>query len=90
LEKVEGFYAAYHKLFDYLKDPANQLQIRLQAGQCVALQNGRLLHGRTAYKPESGKRTLITEFVSWEYFASRRRYYRDRHHYLTPNATSQC
>jgi gamma-butyrobetaine dioxygenase len=65
-EKLEAFYAAYHTFFGYLKDPAYQLQIRLGAGQCLAIQNGRLLHGRTAYDPGSGERVLVTEFVAWE------------------------
>ncbi len=81
-EDLEPFYAAYHTFFGYLKDPAYQLRIRLSAGQCIALQNGRLLHGRTAYDPVSGGRTLITEFVAWEYFEARRRYHRQKHLYL--------
>jgi gamma-butyrobetaine dioxygenase len=81
---LESFYAAYHAFFDYLKDPAYQLEIRLGAGQCVALQNGRLLHGRKEYDPNSGNRTLITEFVAWEYFEARRRYHAQKHLYLEP------
>ena len=82
--EVEPFYAAYHAFFDYLKDPAYQLRIRLTAGQCMVLRNGRMLHGRTAYDPTSGGRTLVTEFVAWEYFEARRRFHQYRDLYLGP------
>lgn len=80
--EVESFYRAYHTLFDYLKDPQYQLRLRLRAGQCVVLRNGRMLHGRAAYDPLSGARTIVTEFVAWEYFTARRRFHQQRHLYL--------
>ena len=84
-EELEDYYAAYFTFFDYLKDPAYQLRFRLRAGVCAALQNGRMLHGRTAYDPGSGGRTLLDEYVAWEYFAARRRYRRQRGLYLGPD-----
>ncbi|MFE3173157.1 TauD/TfdA family dioxygenase [Amycolatopsis sp. NPDC059235] len=88
-DEVTEYYDAYHAFFDYLKDPARQFRLRLGAGQCIALQNGRLLHGRTAYDPRSGGRTLITEFVAWEYFSARRRFHRQRRWYADPREAGQ-
>ncbi|MBY8887020.1 TauD/TfdA family dioxygenase [Streptomyces sp. PTM05] len=79
-DDVELYYAAYHAFFGCLKNPANQLRLQLEAGQCVLLRNGRLLHGRGAYDPRAGRK-LITQWTSWEYFASRRRYHRYKHLY---------
>jgi alpha-ketoglutarate-dependent taurine dioxygenase len=80
-DEMEPFYAAYHAFFEYLKNPAFQLQTRLRPGQCMVLRNGRLLHGRTEYEPLSGPRSLVTEFVSYEYFTARRRFEQNKHLY---------
>lgn len=80
--ETDAFYAAYNAFFRYLKDPANQLRIRIEPGQCVAMQNGRLLHGRTAFDPSSGPRTVVDAFVYWEYFEARRRFHRRRFLYV--------
>jgi len=80
--EADAYYAAYNAFFRYLKDPANQLRTRIEPGQCVAMRNGRLLHGRTAFDPASGPRTVIDVFIGWEYFEARRRFHRRRSLYV--------
>ncbi|GAA1027281.1 MULTISPECIES: TauD/TfdA family dioxygenase [Amycolatopsis] len=80
-DEADAFYEAYNTLFGYLKSPGYQLRIRMEAGQCIALQNGRMLHGRTAYDPASGPRELLDAFVPWEYFEARMRFHSHRKWY---------
>ncbi|MFE3177883.1 TauD/TfdA family dioxygenase [Amycolatopsis sp. NPDC059090] len=81
--EMDEFYAAYNNFFDYLKNPAYQLRTRMRDGQCVAMQNGRILHGRTAFQPGSGPRELLDAFVPWEYFEARMRFQNDHKWYVT-------
>ena len=48
-EEVEAFYRAYQRLWKELRDPGNCLQLRLNAGDLLAFDNRRVLHGRTAF-----------------------------------------
>lgn len=73
-EETDAFYRAYFLFFDYLRSPEFQLRMHTPAGRCIALQNGRILHGRAPYDPSSGGRALIDSYVPWEYFEARLRY----------------
>lgn len=48
-EEVETFYRAYQRLWKELRDERNHIQLRLQAGDLLAFDNRRVLHGRTAF-----------------------------------------
>jgi len=87
-DQMEPFYAAYYAFFDYVKNPEFQFHTLLRPGQCIAMRNGRVLHGRTAFDPASGARTILDFFVAWDYFAGRLRFARDQHLYqhLYPDA----
>lgn len=82
--RVDAFYEAYSAFFRYLKHPDYQLVVKLQAGECVAVQNGRLLHGRRAFDPSSGDRHLIDAYVPWEYFIARLNFLRDQADFCAP------
>jgi alpha-ketoglutarate-dependent taurine dioxygenase len=73
-DEMEAFYAAYYTFFDYVKSPAFQFRTLLRPGQCIAMRNGRVLHGRTAFDPSSGARTILDLFVEWDYLAGRLRF----------------
>ncbi|MFD9623237.1 TauD/TfdA family dioxygenase [Streptomyces virginiae] len=89
-DEMEPFYDAYYAFFRYLKNPAYQLRTRLRAGQCVALRNGRMLHGRTGFDANSGPRAIIDEFVAWEHFEARIRFHENKHLYSrSPEAALQ-
>ena len=69
---MEPFYQAYCTFARYLHDPAYQYRIRLDSGDCLLTQNARVLHGRTAYQPDSGYRELEAGYTSWIYVRGRR------------------
>ncbi|WP_448562508.1 TauD/TfdA family dioxygenase [Trichothermofontia sp.] len=45
--------AVFERIKDYLADPDHQFQWRLQPGQILIFDNMRMLHGRTAFPPNS-------------------------------------
>lgn len=67
-DQMEGFYQAYGKFFGYLKNPAYQYWYRLKPGDCMIVQNFRVLHGRKAVDYHSGKRHLEVAYMPWEYW----------------------
>ena len=71
-EQVEQFYEAYYALFRYLENPAYQYSFRLNPGDCLLVQNFRILHGRKAFKPSSGSRHLEVAYMNWIYFKGKR------------------
>jgi gamma-butyrobetaine dioxygenase len=54
----DAFYDAYMLLWHMLRDPANTLTLRLTAGDTLCFDNRRILHGRTEFDPQSGRRHL--------------------------------
>ncbi|WP_298800335.1 TauD/TfdA family dioxygenase [uncultured Pseudonocardia sp.] len=56
-EVIDDFYAAYRRFAELLLRPELQLDVRLAPGDCVVVDNTRLLHARTAFS-ESGDRHL--------------------------------
>ena len=81
-DKMENFYAAYSAFFRYLKSPDYQYRFRLEAGDCLMVQNFRVLHGRTAFDASSGPRHLEVAFVAWDYFTGKENFQQFKHLYL--------
>jgi len=73
-DQMAPFYDAYCTFARYLHDPAYQYRIRLHSGDCLLTQNARVLHGRTAYEPQTGYRELEAGYISWIYVRGRRDY----------------
>ncbi|WP_287248455.1 TauD/TfdA family dioxygenase [Moorena sp. SIO4E2] len=73
-DKVESFYEAYKTFFKYLKSPDYQYCFRLKPGDCLMVQNFRILHGRKAYDTNYGFRHLEGGFLDWEYFKARQNF----------------
>lgn len=48
-EDVEPFYRAYQRLWRELRAERNSIRLRLRAGDLLAFDNRRILHGRTAF-----------------------------------------
>jgi gamma-butyrobetaine dioxygenase len=55
---LDRFYAARRRLDAMLRSAAFEIRFLLQAGDLVMFDNRRLLHGRTAFDPQSGLRHL--------------------------------
>lgn len=69
----ERFYNAYLALWSILRDPALVLTLRLAAGNTMCFDNRRILHGRTEFAPQSGRRHLQGCYVDRDMVRSRLR-----------------
>ncbi|HEY0521142.1 MAG TPA: TauD/TfdA family dioxygenase [Ilumatobacteraceae bacterium] len=69
----ERFYDAYLVLWHMLRDPDNVIAFRLAAGDTVCFDNRRILHGRTPFDPQSGRRHLQGCYVDRDMVESRLR-----------------
>lgn len=52
---------------DKLRDPSSSLEFSMKPGDLVALNNRRVLHGRTAFDPTKTERlaVLYYSFIEW-------------------------
>lgn len=73
LSRVDAWYAAYRRFWHCLHDPRRQLEFALVPGQMVAFDNRRVLHGRRAFDPNSGKRHLQGTYLDLDMLESRLR-----------------
>jgi gamma-butyrobetaine dioxygenase len=69
----ERFYDAYLAMWRLLRDQANVLTLRLSAGDTLCFDNRRILHGRTEFDPQSGRRHLQGCYVDRDMVESRLR-----------------
>lgn len=56
-DRMEGFYQAYRRFAEILFDPAQAVTFKLAPGEMFAVDNRRVLHGRTGFSA-AGKRHL--------------------------------
>jgi len=57
-----------------LKNPDYQYRYYLQPGDCLLVQNFRVLHGRTGFDPYSGQRHIEVGYIDWDYFVARKKF----------------
>jgi gamma-butyrobetaine dioxygenase len=69
----EQFYDAYLTIWQQLRDPHNVVTLRLAAGETLCFDNRRILHGRSEFDPQSGKRHLQGCYVDRDMVESRLR-----------------
>lgn len=62
-EQMVPYYRAYRAFMAKTRDPAYQITLKLSAGEMVAFDNRRILHGRTAFDPNTGFRHLQGFYV---------------------------
>ena len=67
-DKLERFYEAYRNFTGYVNNPKYQYRFHFQPGDCLLMQNFRVLHGRTAFDLSSGNRKIKVGYVEWDYF----------------------
>ncbi|MEM7065932.1 MAG: TauD/TfdA family dioxygenase [Cyanobacteria bacterium P01_B01_bin.77] len=70
-DKMESYYEAYLAFFSFANSPDYQYSFRLEPGDCIVMQNFRILHGRKAFDPTSGARELNVSYLPWSYFIGR-------------------
>lgn len=56
--QMPAFYRAYQHFMSMLRDPAYAIGLKLEGGEMVVFDNRRVLHGREAFDPATGKRHL--------------------------------
>ncbi len=64
--RLGEFYQAYHRLTELLLTPDNQAVFRLDTGDLMLLDNHRVLHGRRAFRPQTGARHLQDVYFELE------------------------
>ena len=70
---VVPFYQAYRRLMALVRSDRFKLAYRLRAGEMVVFDNRRILHGRSAFDPQTGYRRLEGCYVDRGDFLSRLR-----------------
>ncbi len=59
---IEPYYRAIQAMLRLVLDPECQLRLPLAAGDCLVLDNHRMLHGRTAMDPVAGRARRFRRF----------------------------
>ncbi|NEP52238.1 MAG: hypothetical protein F6K65_26945, partial [Moorea sp. SIO3C2] len=72
----------YKAFFEYLKSPDYQYCFPLKPGQCLLINNFRVLHGRTGYNTNYGSRHLEVGYLDWDYLKGRQKFRQFKHLYL--------
>lgn len=67
---IEPTYRALKLFYQILYQPNLQITLALKAGEGLIFDNQRLLHGRTAFTPETPARSVLTSSVDLEEFHS--------------------
>ena len=57
-DQVEPVYAALRAFTAILRDPAFEIRLKMGPGDVIVFHNRRVLHGRSAFDPNSGRRKL--------------------------------
>jgi gamma-butyrobetaine dioxygenase len=70
---MPAYYRAYRAFMVKTRDPQYRLTFKMVPGEMVAFDNRRILHGREAFDPASGRRHLHGCYVDRGEFASRLR-----------------
>lgn len=73
LDVIETWYAAYRHFWQLLHAPHHQIEFALVPGQMVAFDNRRVLHGRRAFDPGTGRRHLQGTYLDLDLLESRLR-----------------
>ena len=70
-ERFEPVFLALRRFGELTRDPRFQIRLRLAAGTMSAFDNRRVLHGRAAFEPSSGRRHFQGCYVEREEVLSR-------------------
>jgi len=64
-------YAAYRKFVALTQERTNQCDVMMRSGDIACMDNRRVLHGRRAFEPGTGRRHLQGAYVEHEEVVSR-------------------
>ncbi len=63
---LESYYKARKKLSDLYNSEKNRIEFKLKPGDLMMMDNYRVLHGRTKFDPEEGKRFLQGCYIDFD------------------------
>lgn len=69
-DQIEAWYDAYRAFWQILRRPERRVELTLEPGQMVAFDNRRVLHGRNAFDPNTGKRHLQGTYLDLDMLQS--------------------
>ncbi len=72
-DQIEDWYAAYCDFWARLRAPRYRADFELAPGQMIAFDNRRVLHGRGAFNPNTGKRHLQGCYLDYDMVESKLR-----------------
>ncbi|XP_035663162.1 gamma-butyrobetaine dioxygenase-like [Branchiostoma floridae] len=72
-DQVQPFYDALKSFNTIMYLPGNCVRLKMAAGEMMVFDNTRVLHGRSAYSPDSGTRHLQGGYMDWDDVYSRMR-----------------
>lgn len=73
LDELDRYYKARQLYFRLLSDPAMTLTFKLEPGDCMIMDNYRLLHGRRSFKLDTGMRHMRQCYMDRDTVASKRK-----------------
>ncbi|XP_035671760.1 gamma-butyrobetaine dioxygenase-like [Branchiostoma floridae] len=73
LDQIRPFYRAMKAFNAILYRQENLVQLKMKPGEMFALDNRRVLHGRSAFSATGGTRHLQGGFLDWDEVYSRMR-----------------
>ena len=73
--KMKKFYEAYRFFISLLHDEKFMIEFRLSSGDIFCFNNRRVLHGRKAFDPNSGRRHLQGYYVERDDLIARLNYF---------------
>ena len=74
---MEKVYKAHHRFGKLLHDDKFQIKFRLKPGDIFSFNNRRVLHGRTAFNPNSGHRHLQGYYIDRDEIIGRLNYFKN-------------
>jgi gamma-butyrobetaine dioxygenase len=73
--KMKKFYEAYYLFAKLLHSKKFKIDFRLESGDIFCFNNRRVLHGRTAFDPNSGNRHLQGYYLERDEILARLNYF---------------
>ncbi|MGI9284732.1 MAG: TauD/TfdA family dioxygenase, partial [Pseudomonadales bacterium] len=70
---MHDYYLAYRDLMTRLRNPGYMVRLKTNSGDMIVFDNRRVLHGRDAFDPQTGRRHLRGCYVDRSEFQSRLR-----------------
>ncbi|WP_052384028.1 TauD/TfdA family dioxygenase [Litchfieldella xinjiangensis] len=70
---MDAWYEAYRRFWRLLHDPRHLIEFSLEPGQMITFDNRRVLHGRRAFDPNTGRRHLQGTYLDRDMLESRLR-----------------